>query len=77
MPSGGKSSPGLWPGELKKTKINTINTQIHDCSGAKESGAYLRKIAPMASSDIAFYFYHLLIICPGIHVYVYYMIFAK
>jgi hypothetical protein len=38
---------------------------------------YLWKIAPMASTKIAFYIYYLLIISPGIHVYVYYMIFAK
>jgi len=31
----------------------------------------------MASTKIAFYIYHLLIIYPGIHVYVYYMVFAK
>ena len=31
----------------------------------------------MASTKIAFYNYHLLIISPGIHVYVYYMVFAK
>ena len=41
------------------------------------SGTYLRKIAPMASTEIAFYIYYLLIISPGIHVYVYYMVFAK
>ena len=35
------------------------------------SGAYLRKIAHMASTKIAFYIYLLLIISPGIHVYVY------
>ena len=40
-------------------------------------GAYLRKIALMASTKIAFYIYYLLIISPGIHVYVYYMVFAK
>ena len=40
-------------------------------------GVYLRKIAPMASTKIAFYIYYLLIISPGIHVYVYYMVFAK
>ena len=40
-------------------------------------GAYLRKIAPMASTKIAFYIYYLLIISPGIHVYVYYMVFCK
>ena len=39
--------------------------------------AYLRKIEPMASTKIAFYIYYLLIISPGIHVYVYYMVFAK
>ena len=39
--------------------------------------AYLRKIVPMASTKIAFYIYYLLIISPGIHVYVYYMVFAK
>ena len=32
------------------------------------TGAYLRKIAPMASTKIAFYIYYLLIISPGIHV---------
>jgi hypothetical protein len=31
----------------------------------------------MASTKIAFYIYYLLIIFPGIHVYVYYMAFAK
>jgi hypothetical protein len=31
----------------------------------------------MASTKIAFYIYNLLIISPGIHVYVYYMVFAK
>ena len=31
----------------------------------------------MASTKIAFYSYYLLIISPGIHVYVYYMVFAK
>ena len=41
------------------------------------TGAYLRKIAHMASTKIAFYIYYLLIISPGIHVYVYYMVFAK
>ena len=40
-------------------------------------GAYLRKIAPMTSTKIALYIYYLLIISPGIHVYVYYMVFAK
>ena len=40
-------------------------------------GAYLRKIAPIACTKIAFYIYYLLIISPGIHVYVYYMSFAK
>ena len=40
-------------------------------------GVYLRKIAPMASANFAFYIYYLLIISPGIHVYVYYMVFAK
>ena len=39
--------------------------------------AYIRKIAPMASTNIAFYIYYLLIISPGNHVYVYYMGFAK
>jgi hypothetical protein len=34
-------------------------------------------ITPMASTKIAFYIYYLLIISPGIHVYVYYMVFAK
>ena len=42
-----------------------------------KSGEYLRKIASMASTKIAFYIYYLLIISPGIHVYVYYMVFAK
>jgi hypothetical protein len=41
------------------------------------TGAYLWKIAPMASTNIAFYIYYLLIISPGIHVYVYYMVVAK
>jgi hypothetical protein len=41
------------------------------------AGLYLRKITPMASTKIAFYIYYLLIISPGIHVYVYYMVFAK
>ena len=41
------------------------------------AGAYLRKIAHMASTKIAFYMYYLLIISPGSHVYVYYMVFAK
>ena len=41
------------------------------------SGTYLQKIAPMASTKIAFYIYYLLIISPGIHVYVYYMVFTK
>jgi hypothetical protein len=41
------------------------------------AGAYLRKITPMASTKIAFYIYYLLIISPGIHVYVYYMVCAK
>ena len=40
------------------------------------AGLYLRKITPMASTKIAFYIYYLLIISPGIHVYVYYMVFA-
>ena len=40
-----------------------------------KTGAYLRKIAHMASTKIAFYIYNLLIISPGIHVYVYYMVF--
>jgi hypothetical protein len=31
----------------------------------------------MASTKIAFYIYYLLIISPGIHVYVYYMVFAR
>jgi len=39
--------------------------------------AYLRKIEPMTSTKIAFYIYYLLIISPGIHVYVYYMVIAK
>ena len=41
------------------------------------AGAYLRKTTPMASTKIAFYIYYLLIISPCIHVYVYYMVFAK
>ena len=40
-------------------------------------GSYLREIAPIASTKIAFYIYYLSIISPGIHVYVYYMVFAK
>jgi hypothetical protein len=31
----------------------------------------------MASTNIAFYIYYLLMISPGIYVYVYYMVFAK
>ena len=41
------------------------------------AGAYLWKIAPMASTKIRFYICYLLIISPGIHVYVYYMVLAK
>ena len=41
------------------------------------TGAYLQKITPMTSTEIVFYIYYLLIISPGIHVYVYYMVFAK
>ena len=37
---------------------------------------FIRKIAPMANTKITFYIYYLLI-SPGIHVYVYYMVFAK
>jgi len=44
---------------------------------AYHPGAYLRKIAPMASTKIACYIYYLIIISPGIHVYVYSMVFAK
>jgi hypothetical protein len=43
-------------------------------SATELTGAYLRKIAPVASTKIAFYIYYLLIISPGIHVYVYYMV---
>jgi hypothetical protein len=39
------------------------------------SGAYLQKIMPMASTKIVFYIYYLLIISPGIHVYMYYRYF--
>ena len=53
---------------------NPTNTKLHK---HHPPGAYLRKIAPMASTKIAFYIYYLLIISPGIHVYVYYMVFAK
>ena len=35
------------------------------------------EIAPMASTKIAIYIYDLLIISPGIHGYVYYIVFAK
>ena len=42
-----------------------------------DPGAHQRKIAPMASTKLAFYIYYLLIISPNIHVYVYYMVFAK
>jgi hypothetical protein len=38
---------------------------------------YLWKIVPIASTNIVFYIYYLLIISPGVHVYVYYMVFAK
>ena len=54
-------------------KQNNLNV-LGESDGAV---AYLRKIAPMASTQIAFYIYYLLIISPGIHVYVYYMVFAK
>ena len=60
-----------------RRKIDTINTQIHDCYGVKVPGAYLRKIAPMANTDIVFYIYYLLIISPGIDVYVFYMVFCE
>jgi len=42
-----------------------------------KAGTNLRKIASMASTKIALYIYYLLIISPGSHVYVYYMVFAK
>jgi hypothetical protein len=42
-------------------------------SNSLKTGAYLRKIAHMASTKITFYIYNLLIISPGIHVYVYYV----
>jgi hypothetical protein len=51
--------------------------ETHEKKVVITAGAYLRKIAPMASTKIAFYIYYLLMISPGIHVYVYYMIFAK
>ena len=38
---------------------------------------YLWKIVPIVSTNIVFYIYYLLIISPGVHVYVYYMVFAK
>ena len=38
---------------------------------------YLWKIVPIASTNNVFYIYYLLIISPGVHVYVYYMVFAK
>jgi hypothetical protein len=43
------------------------------------AGAYLGKITPMASTEIAFYIYYLIIIIVSldIHVYVYYMVIAK
>jgi hypothetical protein len=54
------------PEQSKKYSYNVFQT-----------GAYLRKIVPMASTKIAFYIYYLLIISPVIHVYVYYVVFAK
>jgi hypothetical protein len=68
---------------LLKRRINLILWYVNFC--VKDfvlcpclfPGAYLRKIAPIASTKIAFYIYYLLIISPGIHVYVYYMVFAK
>jgi hypothetical protein len=51
--------------------------ETHEKKVVITAGANLRKIAPMASTKIAFYIYYLLMISPGIHVYVYYMIFAK
>ena len=43
------------------------------------AGAYLGKITAMASTEMAFYSYNLIIIIVSldIHVYVYYMVFAK
>ena len=47
--------------------ITIITTHYLNCS--KHRGVYyLRKIAPMPSTKIAFYIYYLLIISPGIHV---------
>jgi hypothetical protein len=42
-----------------------------------QTGTYLRKLVPMASTKIALYIYYLLIISPGIHVYVYFVVFTK
>ena len=61
-----------------KTKKNKIKTQ-HNTTLVRQTGAYLRKIAPMASTEIAFCIYNLIIIIvsPDIHGYVYYMFFCK
>ena len=56
-------------------KQTFINKHIHHLN----TGAYLRKIVHMASTEIALNIYNLIIIIvsPDIHVYVYYKAFAK
>ena len=56
---------------ILRSSYNPISRNI-----SSSSDAYLRKIAPMVSTKIAFYIYYLLIISPCIHVYVYNMVFA-
>ena len=63
--------------ETLHKKLMIEQQETHEKKVVITAGAYLRKIAPMASTKIAFYIYYLLMISPGIHVYVYYMIFAK
>ena len=63
--------------ETLHKKLMIEQHETHEKKVVITAGAYLRKIAPMASTKIAFYIYYLLIISPDIHVYVYYMIFAK